>query len=90
MVKSIAMVLEEVELGKHEDALQKNWKKNDRLSNRELDERINEVDEYILKEICTKSSMIICELQKIGDKGPLKRSLQLLESMVRSVEMSYS
>lgn len=82
VVKSIAMVLEEVELGKHEDALQKNWKKNDRLSNRELDERINEVDEYILKEICTKSSMIICELQKIGDKGPLKRSLQLLESMV--------
>ena len=82
VVKSIAMVLEEVELGKHEDTLQKTWNKNDKLSNRELDERIREIDEYILKAICTKSSMIICNLQKIGDKGPLKRSLQLLESMV--------
>jgi len=80
------MVLEEIELGKHEDALKKNWKKNDKLTNRELDERINEVDEYILNAICTKSSIIICDLQKIGDKGPLKRSLQLLESMVRSVK----
>ncbi|CAG5098943.1 Oidioi.mRNA.OKI2018_I69.XSR.g16109.t1.cds [Oikopleura dioica] len=81
IVKSIAMVLEEVELGKHEILLN-NWKKGARMSNRELDERINTVDQYVLNQISSKSSSIICNLENIGDKGPLKRSLELLESKV--------
>lgn len=81
-MKSIAIVLEEVELGKHEILQFTNWKKGAKMSNRELDERINTVDQYVLNQICSKSSSIICDLENIGDKGPLKRSLELLESKV--------
>ena len=80
-MKSIAIILEEVELGKHEILLN-NWKKGARMSNRELDERINTVDQYVLNQISSKSSSIISDLENIGDKGPLKRSLELLESKV--------
>jgi len=55
---------------------------NNNSPHNNFEERVNEIDNRVLKIISSEASAVLAQTLKVGDSGPLKRCLQTLEGKV--------